>query len=266
MASLDAVASPPAGLEPRFYQDPEVLALEDERIFSRTWQFVAHVAQLSEPGRYLTASAGSQPVLVLRDPEGELRAFRNVCRHRGSQLLSGSGECGKAIRCRYHGWTYRLEGDLIGVPEARSIPGLDKSALGLFPVAGRGDVRPDLRQPRRGRHPARRAGRRPARAPCALPLRGADPEGRGPLRPAGQLEGRGRQLPRGLPRADRPPGADAPPRLQELRRRAARQLGLVQRSAPRQALRQPHGAHLSAHGRADAGPGRRTTSTSGASS
>ena len=135
MASLDAVASPPAGLEPRFYQDPEVLALEDERIFSRTWQFVAHVAQLSEPGRYLTASAGSQPVLVLRDPEGELRAFRNVCRHRGSQLLSGSGECGKAIRCRYHGWTYRLEGDLIGVPEARSIPGLDKSALGLFPVA-----------------------------------------------------------------------------------------------------------------------------------
>ena len=134
MASLDAVTSPPAGLEPRFYQDPDVLAQEDERIFSRTWQFVAHVAQLSEPGHYLTASAGSQPVLVLRDPEGELRAFRNVCRHRGSQLLSGSGECGKAIRCRYHGWTYRLEGDLIGVPEARSIPGLDKSALGLFPA------------------------------------------------------------------------------------------------------------------------------------
>jgi choline monooxygenase len=134
LASLDAVAAPAVGLEPHFYYDPEVLALEDERIFSRTWQFVAHVAQLAEPGRYLTTTAGSQPVLVLRDPEGELRAFRNVCRHRGSQLLSGSGECGKAIRCRYHGWTYRLDGDLIGVPEARSIPGLDKSALGLFPA------------------------------------------------------------------------------------------------------------------------------------
>ena len=132
MASLDTVAAPAVGLEPHYYYDPDVLALEDERIFSRTWQFVAHVAQLAEPGRYLTAMAGSQPVLVLRDPEGELRAFRNVCRHRGSQLLSGSGECGKAIRCRYHGWTYKLEGDLIGVPEGRSIPGLDKSALGLF--------------------------------------------------------------------------------------------------------------------------------------
>ena len=132
VASLDTVAAPAAGLEPHYYYDPDVLALEDERIFSRTWQFVAHVAQLAEPGRYLTAMAGSQPVLVLRDPEGELRAFRNVCRHRGSQLLSGSGECGKAIRCRYHGWTYKLEGDLIGVPEGRSIPGLDKSALGLF--------------------------------------------------------------------------------------------------------------------------------------
>ena len=82
----------------------------------------------------MTASAGRQPVLVLRDQDGVLRAFRNVCRHRGSRLLAGSGECGKAIRCRYHGWTYRLDGELIGVPEARSIAGLDKSALGLFPV------------------------------------------------------------------------------------------------------------------------------------
>ena len=134
MAASETAAAPPAALEPRYYEDPEILKLEDERIFSRTWQFVAHVAQLPAPGKYITASAGRQPVLVLRDPEGELRAFRNVCRHRGSQLLSGSGECGKAIRCRYHGWTYRLEGDLIGVPEGRSIPGLDKSALGLFPA------------------------------------------------------------------------------------------------------------------------------------
>ncbi|HZN89563.1 MAG TPA: aromatic ring-hydroxylating dioxygenase subunit alpha [Thermoleophilaceae bacterium] len=121
-------------LDPAFYLDPEVLKLEDERIFGRNWQFVAHVSQLAAPGRYLTARAGSQPVLVLRDDGGELRAFRNVCRHRGSRLLSGSGECGKAIRCRYHGWTYRLDGELIGVPEGRSIPGLDKSALGLFPA------------------------------------------------------------------------------------------------------------------------------------
>jgi phenylpropionate dioxygenase-like ring-hydroxylating dioxygenase large terminal subunit len=135
LASLyTASASIPAALAPHPYLEPEVLALEDERIFSRTWQFAGHISQLPEPGTYLTANAGTQPVLVLRDDEGELRAFRNVCRHRGSRLLSGSGECKKAIRCRYHGWTYRMDGQLIGVPEGRQIPGLDKSALGLFPA------------------------------------------------------------------------------------------------------------------------------------
>ena len=111
-----------------------MLELEQGRIFARTWQFVGHVAQLPEPGGYLTAQAGLEPVLVVRDTDGELHAFRNVCRHRGSRLLSGSGECGKAIRCRYHGWTYRFDGQLIGVPEGRQIPGLDKSQLGLFPA------------------------------------------------------------------------------------------------------------------------------------
>ena len=56
-------------------------------------------------------------MLVVRDEDGVLRAYRNVCRHRGSRLLSGSGQCKAAIRCRYHGWTYRLDGSLIGVPE-----------------------------------------------------------------------------------------------------------------------------------------------------
>ena len=123
-----------SALEPRYYRDPAIAELEEERIFARSWQLVGHVRQLPERGGYMTASAGSQPVLVVRDDKGELRAFRNVCRHRGSRLLTGSGDCGQAIRCLYHGWTYRLDGELIGVPEGRSIPGLDKSALGLFPV------------------------------------------------------------------------------------------------------------------------------------
>jgi Rieske 2Fe-2S family protein len=121
-------------LEPRHYRNPEITELEERRIFARSWQLVGHLSRLPNPGDYLTSSAGSQPVLVLRDEHGELRAFRNVCRHRGSRLLSGSGQCGKAIRCRYHGWTYRTDGELIGVPEGRSIAGLDKSKLGLFPA------------------------------------------------------------------------------------------------------------------------------------
>ena len=103
-------------------------------------------------------------MLVLRDEDGELRAFRNVCRHRGSRLLSGSGQCGKAIRCRYHGWTYRTDGELIGVPEGRSIARLDKSKLGLFParvetLCGLIFVNLDVHARAAGR-----AGGRPARA------------------------------------------------------------------------------------------------------
>jgi choline monooxygenase len=123
-----------AALPARLYRDPAVLELEQSRIFARTWQLAGHVSRLPHESSYITAEAGVEPVLVLRNDGGELHAFRNVCRHRGSRLLSGSGDCGKAIRCRYHGWTYRFDGDLIGVPEGRSISGLDKSALALFPA------------------------------------------------------------------------------------------------------------------------------------
>lgn len=124
-----------AALEPHLYLDPEVLAHEQELIFERTWQLVGHVGSLPRPGSYVTGWAGDQPVLVVRDQEHNLRAYRNVCRHRGSRLLSGSGQCKAAIRCRYHGWTYRLDGSLIGVPESLSFgEALDKKALGLFPA------------------------------------------------------------------------------------------------------------------------------------
>ena len=122
-------------LEPRLYIDPALLEPEQELIFERTWQLAGHVASLPRPGSYLTASAGNQPVLVVRDEDHQLRAYRNVCRHRGSRLLSGSGQCKAAIRCRYHGWTYRLDGTLIGVPEGLTFAErLDKAKLGLLPA------------------------------------------------------------------------------------------------------------------------------------
>jgi Rieske 2Fe-2S family protein len=124
-----------AALARRLYTDPSLLEAEQELIFERTWQLAGHVSALPRPGSYLTASAGSQPVLVVRDEEGRLRAYRNVCRHRGSRLLSGSGQCKAAIRCRYHGWTYRFDGSLIGAPEARAFgKRLDKASLGLLPA------------------------------------------------------------------------------------------------------------------------------------
>ncbi|HWD77200.1 MAG TPA: aromatic ring-hydroxylating dioxygenase subunit alpha [Solirubrobacteraceae bacterium] len=136
-APPSSAAPTPSGiaLEPHLYTDPAVLEAEQELIFERTWQLAGHVASLPRPGSYITARAGTQPVLVVRDERGQLRAYRNVCRHRASRLLSGSGQCKAAIRCRYHGWTYRLDGTLIGVPEGMAFGDrLDKRALGLMPV------------------------------------------------------------------------------------------------------------------------------------
>jgi choline monooxygenase len=122
-------------LDPRLYTDRTVLEQELDGLFQRTWQYAGHVSDLREAGSYLSAVAGDQPVLVLRGDDGEIRGFRNVCRHRGSQLLTGSGRCKKAIRCRYHGWTYdATDGRLLGVPEHRNYAELDKSTLGLHPA------------------------------------------------------------------------------------------------------------------------------------
>jgi Rieske 2Fe-2S family protein len=128
-------AAPGSALEPRYYIDPSLLEIEQERIFERTWQLAGHVCSLPRPGSYVTTRAGSQPVLVVRDEQHQLQAFKNVCRHRGSRLLSGSGQCKAAIRCRYHGWTYRLDGSLIGVPEGLSFDEkIDKASYGLMPA------------------------------------------------------------------------------------------------------------------------------------
>ncbi len=212
-------------LEPRLYLDREVLEAEQERIFERTWQLIGHVSALPRPGSYTTGFAGSQPVLVVRDEVGALRAYRNVCRHRASCLLSGSGQCKGAIRCRYHGWTYKFDGTLIGVPEGLQFgERLDKSRARPDARAGRGAVRPRVRQPRPGRDAAGRARRRSAGAARALPAAVARVVLPGRRRAARQLEGGGRELPRGLPHPDRPPGTDADARLQALRHRAARAL------------------------------------------
>jgi choline monooxygenase len=134
-AAATVATATPTALAPRLYTDPALLDAEQELIFERTWQLAGHVSALPRTGSYLTAQAGTQPVLVIRDEHQQLRAYKNVCRHRGSRLLSGSGQCKAAIRCRYHGWTYKLDGSLIGVPEGLGFgQGLDKRSLGLMPA------------------------------------------------------------------------------------------------------------------------------------
>lgn len=124
----------PPALPAAFYTDAAVHDLEQERIFRRSWQLVCHESDLVRPGARLAGSVAGQEVLVVRTADGGLVGHRNVCRHRGSRLVTAPEPEGKAIRCPYHGWTYTLEGRMVGAPEARRFPCLDKPALGLHPV------------------------------------------------------------------------------------------------------------------------------------
>ncbi len=117
-----------------WYSDPAVLSLERERIFRRTWQYAGRVDQVAEPGAYFTVDAGGVPVVVVRGRDGELRAFLNVCRHRGSLVCEGEGTR-RTLQCPYHAWTYELDGSLRSAPRADREPGFDRSELGLVPVA-----------------------------------------------------------------------------------------------------------------------------------
>src|SRR5258706_2002024 len=91
-------------------------------------------AALPENGSFLARDAAGTPIVAVRGQDGKVRAFRNACRHRGMRLADGSG-CAKPFMCRYHGWTYALDGNLRHVPHEQGFPGLDKSRHGLVPVS-----------------------------------------------------------------------------------------------------------------------------------
>jgi choline monooxygenase len=118
----------------RWYTDPAFHVLDRETIFARTWQAVGHAAQVSEPGMFVTATVAEGPVIVVRDKAGTLRAFHNVCRHRGGPLATEQEGCVNALTCQYHGWTYLLDGSLRGVPKWDRVELFDKKDFGLVPV------------------------------------------------------------------------------------------------------------------------------------
>jgi phenylpropionate dioxygenase-like ring-hydroxylating dioxygenase large terminal subunit len=116
------------------YNNAELTRLELERVLKPSWQIVCHVNSIPNTGDFETFDLGAESVMVLRDRDGSIRAFHNVCRHRGARLLDGSGNCPATITCPYHGWTYRHDGGLIGMPVRESFPGLDRGEHGLRPV------------------------------------------------------------------------------------------------------------------------------------
>ena len=116
-----------------WYSNPDVLRLERERIFRSAWQYAGRADQVAEPGSFLTCDAAGVPVVVVRDKEGSLRAFLNVCRHRGSIVCEGEGSR-ETLQCPYHAWTYNLDGSLRAAPRTEREEGFDKSQLGLVQV------------------------------------------------------------------------------------------------------------------------------------
>ena len=117
-----------------WYADPEVLRREGERIFARAWQYVGHSGQVGEEGSFFASVAGQIPVVVTRARDGVLRAFVNVCRHRGHVVATGAGQR-ETLQCPYHAWTYDLDGSLRAAPRSDREPGFEKDDLGLLSVA-----------------------------------------------------------------------------------------------------------------------------------
>jgi len=116
-----------------WYTDPAFHALERDAIFARTWQFVTHASRVANAGEHVVATVADNPVIVVRGKDRVLRAFYNVCRHRGGPLALEDG-CAKALQCKYHGWTYLLDGSLRGVPAFDRVELFDKKDYGLTPV------------------------------------------------------------------------------------------------------------------------------------
>src|SRR6266536_115966 len=121
-------------LPPRVFHDPAVFAFERERWFARDWLCVGRTEDVAAMGEYLLAEPGGESVLVVRGADGGLRAFRNVCRHRGSTLVEEP--CGRLakILCPYHAWIYDLDGSLRYARHTEDIAGFDPAGYGLLPV------------------------------------------------------------------------------------------------------------------------------------
>jgi len=124
-----------------FYTSATIFAAEQDEIFEKLWLCAARSSDLANPGQFKNVQIGRESVLVVRGKDGALRAFLNVCRHRGAALCTESeGQVKRSLQCPYHAWTYALDGKLIAAPNLASLKepsgeGIDRYEYGLIPVA-----------------------------------------------------------------------------------------------------------------------------------
>nr|WP_314445325.1 aromatic ring-hydroxylating dioxygenase subunit alpha [uncultured Sphingomonas sp.] len=117
------------------YWHPSFLAAEKTAFLRAAPQVVCHESEIAAPGEWRSLDYLGESLFVIRGNDGEVRAFANVCRHRGSRLVDGSGGCARLLTCPYHAWSYGRDGRLVAVPSAADYPGFDKARLGLKPLA-----------------------------------------------------------------------------------------------------------------------------------
>jgi len=123
------------GLPAEWYHAADIYEQERRKVFAREWQWIGRESQLKSQGDYVAAEIAGYRVFAIRDRDGVLRAFHNVCRHRAAAVVQGrSGHCNQAIRCFYHGWAYELDGRLKALPAEATFANLNKVDFGLKPL------------------------------------------------------------------------------------------------------------------------------------
>jgi carnitine monooxygenase subunit len=121
-------------LPARYFYDEEIFRREKSKIFFRSWHLVAHANELKEPGSFVTYDVFEQSVIVVVGRDGAIRAFHNVCQHRGNRLVEARRGKTPVFTCGYHAWTYSLDGSLRGAPNVGGVEGFERSQHGLKPV------------------------------------------------------------------------------------------------------------------------------------
>ena len=132
--TADTFAQSAKTLSRKYFVSADVFEQEQEKIFGRHWLLVGHESKVAEVGDFFLAAIGGESVIVARDRKSEVRAFYNVCRHRGTRLCEEASGHAAAIQCPYHAWTYSLDGRLVGAPHMDEVSGFDRTQYSLYPV------------------------------------------------------------------------------------------------------------------------------------